>query len=159
MFIEFAFRFLMYTMMGLFLETLSAAHSVDLILGYKLDRRVPIKYLEGFVSLYMIPLHGLGMLFGFEALRDLTGDWFIGFRYLMWCVGISFFEVAWGWFLEKTVGFYPWDYYAKSRFTVFKKGYTLWTLVPIWGIVGLVLEVYSDLLRFLSPRVADFFLL
>lgn len=156
-FIEHTFRFLMYALMGLTLETVSAADGIERTLGFPLKRRVPKKYLEGFVSLYMVPLHGLGMLFGFEVLRDLTSEWFIGFRYLLWCFVISFGEVAWGWILDKTLGFYPWDYYAESRFRVFRRGYTLWTLVPLWGLAGLVLEIYSDLLRHLSPHVVGFF--
>ena len=156
-FIEQAFRFFMYAMMGMVLETVSAVDGIDHSLGYHVDRRVPKKYAEGFVSLYMIPLHGFGMLYGFELVRNLTADWFIGFRYLLWCILFTFFEVAWGWVLDKSIGFYPWDYYAKSKYKMFKRGYTLWTLVPQWGLAGLFLEVYSDLLRYLSPYVVKFF--
>jgi len=72
-------------------------------------------------------------------------------------LAFSFSEVAWGWILDKSIGFYPWDYYAQSKYKVFKRGYTLWTLVPQWGLAGLFLEVYSDLLRYLSPHVVAFF--
>ena len=157
-FIELFFRFVMYAMMGFCLETICAVDGIDRTLGFKVERRVPKKYLEGFVSVYMIPLHGLGMLFGFELLRDLTADWFILFRYLAWCVVFSFGEVLWGWTLDKTIGFYPWDYYARSKYRMFRRGYTLWTLVPAWGIAGVCLELYSDLVRHLSPHVAEFFL-
>ncbi|NOZ01540.1 MAG: hypothetical protein GXP54_06580 [Deltaproteobacteria bacterium] len=156
-FAQYAFRAVMYAIMGMALEVIGAVDGIDRILGFHLERRVPKKYLEGFVSLYMIPLHGFGMLFGFEAVRDLTGDWFIGFRYLVWCVVFTLAEAAWGFLLDRTVGFYTWDYYRNSRFKVFKRGYTLWTLVPVWGVVGLFLEVYSDLLRHLSPYAAAFF--
>jgi len=156
-FISQAFRFVMYAIMGMVLETINAVNGIDHSLGYPVHRRVPRRYLEGFVSLYMIPLHGFGMLYAFEWGRALTAHWFIGFRYLFWCITISFMEVAWGWILDKSIGFYPWDYYAQSKYKVFKRGYTLWTLVPQWGLAGLFLEVYSDLLRYLSPHVVAFF--
>lgn len=156
-FIEYTFRFCMYVLAGLTLETLFAVFGIERMLGYKLDRRVPKKYLEGFVSVYMIPLHGCVLLFGFEFARDLTSEWFILYRYLLWCVVVTFCEVAWGFFLDKTLGFYSWDYYAKSKYRMFKRGYTLWTLVPMWGIAGLFFEVYTDLMRHLSPHVVEFF--
>ena len=154
--IQHVFRFVMYAMAGMVLEAINAVHGIDISLGYRVKRRVPRRYLEGFVSLYMIPLHGFGMLYGFEAVRDLTAHWNIGFRYLLWCGSFTFLEVAWGWFLDKTVGFYPWDYYAKSKYRMFRRGYTLWTLVPQWGVAGLILEFYSDLMRHISPHVTAF---
>jgi len=156
--IAYTFRFVLYSFFGLTLEMLFSVVGIERSLGYRLDRRVPRKYLEGFVSLYMIPLHGLGVLFFFEPLTAAVSGWFIGIRYCIYAVGISFAEVAWGWFLDKVVGFYPWDYYAKSKYRVFKRGYTLWTLVPQWGLAGLVLEVYSRLLVDLSPHVVTFFI-
>ena len=60
------FRFVAYTFFGLCLEMLFAVTGIERALGCPVHRRVPKKYLEGFVSLYMIPLHGLGILFGLE---------------------------------------------------------------------------------------------
>ena len=152
------FRFVLYTFFGLTLEMAVSVLGIERSLGCKLRRRVPPSYLEGFVSLYMIPLHGLGVLFFFEPVRAMTADWFIGFRFLLWAVGISAAEAIWGWVLHKVRGFYPWDYYADSPYRVFKRGYTLWTLVPQWGLAGLVLEVYTDLAVHLSPGAVEFFL-
>jgi hypothetical protein len=152
------FRFFSYMVAGLSLEMIFSVTGIEKTAGAKVNRRVPHSYLEGFVSLYMIPLHGLGMLFFFELARDATRDWHFGFRYLLWCVGISAAEALWGWLLDKTLGFYPWDYYAKSKYKVFERGYTLWTLVPQWGLAGMFFEVYSDLLRELSPQAAAFVL-
>lgn len=152
------FRFVMYTLFGLTMESVFSVLGIERALGCEVDKRVPKAYLEGFVSLYMIPLHGLGLLFVFEPVRAVTAHWFIGLRFVLWAVGITSFEVAWGWFLDKTVGFYPWDYYARSRYRMFPRGYTLWTLVPQWGLAGLVLEVYTDLMIYLSPQVVEFFL-
>ncbi|MBN1945137.1 MAG: hypothetical protein JW797_05640 [Bradymonadales bacterium] len=155
--IAYSFRFVLYTLFGLSLEVIFSVTGIERALGYRLQRRVPRKYLEGFVSLYMIPLHGLGLLFGFEPFHALIRDWFVGFRFLAWAVIISLFEVAWGFLCDKVLGFYSWDYYAQSRYRVFRRGYTLWTLVPLWGLAGLLLEVYSDLLIHLSPHVVSFF--
>ena len=155
--IAYGFRFVMYTFFGLTLETVFAVDGIERALGYKLTRRVPAKYLEGFVSLYMIPLHGLGLLFLFEPIHALIAGWFWGLRYCVYALLISSAEVLWGVLLHKVIGFYTWDYYAKSRYKVFKNGYTLWTLIPLWGLVGMILEVYSDLMIYLSQYVVIFF--
>lgn len=155
-FIGAGFRLFMYMLTGLTLEMIFSVTGIERSAGTQLDRRVPRTYLEGFVSLYMIPLHGFGMLFGFEWAREFTRDWFILWRYLFWCVGISGMEALWGFALDKTLGFYPWDYYAKSKYRVFRRGYTLWTLVPQWGLAGLFFELYVDMLHWLSPHAATF---
>ncbi len=152
-----AFRFLAYVLMGFFLEVVGAVDGIERVMGCRIPRRVPKKYLEGFVSLYMAPLHGFGMLFAFEPVHDLIRGWFIGARFAAWAVLFAACEAMWGFVLDKALGFYTWDYYALSRFRVFRRGYTLWTLLPVWGVVGLLLEVYSDLLRHLSPHVVVFF--
>lgn len=153
-----AFRWFSYVLTGFFLEVVGAADGIDRVLGFPVARRVPKKYLEGFVSLYMAPLHGFGMLFAFEPVHDLIRGWFVGFRFVAWAVLFAACEAAWGFVLDKTLGFYTWDYYAQSRYRVFPRGYTLWTLLPVWGVVGLLLEVWSDLLRHLSPHAVAFFL-
>ena len=155
-FIALTFRFVLYAFFGLTLEMVFSVLGIERALGYRLKRRVPRKYLEGFVSLYMIPLHGLGLLFLFEPVREAILGWHVVFRFLTYAVLISFAEVAWGWFLLKVRGFYPWDYYAKSKYKMFKRGYTLWTLVPQWGIAGMILEVYAGLLLYLSPHAVEF---
>ncbi len=155
-FIEYLFRFAFYTFFGLVLEMTFSVHNIDIALGYKVHRRVPRKYLEGFVSMYMIPLHGLGLLFGFEFVHSLIGEWFIVWRFFAWAVMISVMEVFWGVLCHKVLGFYSWDYYADSKYKVFKNGYTLWTLVPLWGVAGLVLEWYSRLLIHISPSAVEF---
>jgi len=151
------FRFVGYVLFGLVLETIFAMGGIDRALGCQVPRRVPKKYLEGFVSAYMIPLHGLGVLFCLEPMQVFVGPWPWPLRYGFYCVTISASEVAWGWLLDKTLGFYPWDYYALSRWKIFSRGYSLWTLVPLWGLIGLLLERYSRLLRYLSPTVAAFY--
>ena len=82
--IEWTFRFVIYAMTGMALETIFAVDGIERVAATKIERRVPKKYLEGFVSLYMIPLHGLGMLFLFEWGRGLPGN---GFGYSALLVG------------------------------------------------------------------------
>lgn len=155
--ISYLFRFVAYVMFGLVMETLFAIDGIDRVLGYSVERRVPRKYLEGFVSVYMIPLHGLGVLFLFEPASLYIADLHLGVRFLLYAFGISVAESLWGFFLDKTFGFYTWDYYAKSRFKVFKRGYTLYTLIPFWGFAGLILEIYTGLMLHLSPVVVAYF--
>lgn len=152
------FRFVAYVLFGLTMETLFAIDGIERALGCPVHRRVPKKYLEGFVSAYMIPLHGLGLLFGFEPMAALVSSWPWPLRFGVYAAGISAAEAAWGFVLDRTLGFYTWDYYADSRFRVFKRGYTLWTLVPLWGMTGLVLEGYSGLLIHLTPQAVAYFL-
>ncbi len=152
------FRFTLYVMFGLCMEVLFAAHGIDLVLGYKIPRRVPRKYLEGFVSLTMVPLHGLGLLFLFEPGSAYVQDLHFTIRFAIYAVGITLMEALYGWACHKVLGFYSWDYYAESKYRVFKRGYTLWTLVPLWGIAGMLLEPYSQLLQHLTPYAVAFFL-
>lgn len=156
--VEYVFRFVMYVSFGFTLEIVVSVSGIDRIAGMRLERRVPKKYLEGFVSLYMIPVHGFGLLLFFEPVRDLTRDLNILLRFALWALLITFMEAAWGFLYDRLFGFYSWDYYADSKFRVFKRGYTLWTLVPCWGFAGLAMEIYTDLMIHLSPHVAGFFL-
>lgn len=158
--IEYSFRFILYVFFGLSLEVIFAVTGIENCLGKKanLNRRVPKKYLEGFVSLYMIPLHGFGLLFGFEGLYPVIISLPMPVRFLIWSIGITLMEVGWGIILYKVLGFYTWDYYKDSKFKVFKNGYTLYTLIPFWGIAGIILEQYSSLLIYLSPFVSEYFL-
>ncbi|MBI2520618.1 MAG: hypothetical protein HYV97_09375 [Bdellovibrio sp.] len=156
--IESIFRFTMYVFCGFSMEIIFAVKGIELCVGVPIPRRVPGKYLEGFVSLYMIPIHGFGMLFGFEALHFLIQNWAWPFRYLIWAVTITSAEALGGYIYLKLTGFYSWDYYRLSPYKIFRSGLTLWPLLPLWGVVGLGLEVYSTLLRHLSPHVSQFFL-
>jgi hypothetical protein len=155
--VEHLFRFVMYVMFGLSMEVIYAMHGISMAMGQKVPRRVPVKYVEGFVSAYMIPLHGFGLLFLFEPASDAIAGFHWLLRFAIYAVGISSVEALYGWILDRVLGFYPWEYYALSKFRVFRRGYTLWTLVPNWGIAGLLLEVYTGLIRHLSPHVAGFF--
>ena len=155
--IELTFRFLLYVFFGFSMEVVLSVVGLNITNGFRINRRCSPKYLEGFVSLYMIPIHGLVMLFGFEFLNLQISSLHIGLRYAIWCIAISTTEALGGFLYDKFLGFYPWDYYADSPYRVFKRGYTLWTLVPQWGIAGLVLEQWSRLLIYLSPHVHNFY--
>jgi hypothetical protein len=156
--IEAGFRILAYVMFGFSMEVVFAVTGIERMVGATIDRRVPRKYLEGLVSLYMAPLHGLGVFLAIEPLCDLIGGWAWPLRYLIWCAVFTIAEIGYGWLQDKILGFHTWDYYAKSRWRIHPRGYSLWTLVPAWGVAGLVIEVYSGLMRHLSPHVAAYFL-
>lgn len=158
--VELAFRLVLYVLAGLTMELLFSVHGIELCLGLKdpLRRRVPRRYLEGFVSVYMIPLHGFAMLLLFEPIFAAIHHLHWSLRFATWALLITAMEAAWGWALHRAVGFYPWDYYRESRFRVFRHGYTLWTLVPLWGVAGLILERYSALLQHLAPAAAAYLL-
>jgi hypothetical protein len=151
------FRFTAYMCFGLVMETLCAIDGIERLVGRPIPRRVPKKYLEGFVSAYMIPLHGLGVLFLMEPMIDMVAPVSWPFRVAVYAAGLTVCEMAWGWILDKTLGFFPWDYYSLSKWKIGKRGYSLWTLVPMWGFAGMVLEQYCGLIRYLSPFVSTYF--
>lgn len=155
--VAYTFRFVLYTFFGLSMEIAFSVLGIERTLGCALKRRMPRKYLEGFVSLYMVPMHGFGLLFLFEPASAAISDWFIGARFALYAVGITCMEILWGWILMRVRGFYPWDYYADSKYKMLEGGYSLWTLIPQWGIAGLILEVYCRLLVDLSPHAVAFF--
>jgi hypothetical protein len=156
--VAYLFRAIMYCLLGFSLEIVYSAIFVEKTLGVKVQRRVPYKYLEGFVSLYMIPIYALGLLFLFEPLRDATRHLFFGIRFVIWALGIGGAEALSAFVMDKVFGFYPWDYYKDSPYKVFKRGYTLYTLLPLWGLAGFLFEFYSDLLRAVSDQVVSFVL-
>ena len=144
-------KFAMYCCIGMTLEVVFSACLLNVVMGKKIKRRAPMKYLEGFVSLFMIPIHGFGMLFVFEpAYRLIAGIPWIA-RYLIWGALFGFAEALAGFLMDKILGFYPWDYYAESRFKVMKRGYCLWTLLPFWGLYGLLCEVVVRTINNVSP--------
>lgn len=155
--IRVVFRFVAYVFFGLTLETIFAVDGIDRALGYPVKRRVPKKYLEGFVSLTMIPLHGFGLLLMFEPMYAAIRGWPFYYRFLLWAATFTVMEALYGMLCYKVLGFYSWDYYQESKYRIFKNGYTLWTLVPMWGIAGLIIERYSDLIIYLSKFVPAFF--
>ena len=150
------FRFMMYAATGLSLEVIFSVLGIEWAVGGKLNRRVSRKYLEGFVSLYMIPVHGFGVLLLFEPVYFAIAAWPVLLRYAVWACSFVFAEAAAGFLLDKLLGFYPWDYYAQSKYRIAKRGYSLWTLLPLWGLYGLLLEVLVRILVGVSPGIAAF---
>lgn len=143
---QFLFQFVAFVFFGLSMEVIFSVTGIELALGKKLTKNTPHKYLEGFVSLYMIPIHGLGMVFCYVPFFHLISDVHLVFRYLIWSAAFTICEIIGGVVYQKVLGFYPWDYYKESKFKIFSNGYSLWTLVPMWGIAGLILEQYATLI-------------
>lgn len=154
--VECFFRFFIYVVIGLSLEMIFSVLGIEFALGTEVKRRVPKKYLEGFVSLYMIPIHGLGVLFLFEPVYLAISGWHIILRYLIWGCSFVLAEAISGFVLDKICGFYPWDYYESSKYKVAKRGYSTWSLLPLWGIYGLFLEVVVRILVGVSPYISSF---
>ena len=148
-----SFRFIAYFFFGFALEIFFVA--VSKITDGKIAGRD--KYLEGKTYLWMIPIYGILLLGVFEPLFHLVHEWPWYCRFLLWAVSFTFFEGLTGWLYDKILGFCPWDY-SKDKWKVFERGYTKWSLLPMWGIAGLVIEHYSALMVYLSPHVITFIL-
>jgi len=150
------FEITAFVFFGLTMEVIFSVTGIERCLGKKLVKQTPHKYLEGFVSLYMIPIHGLGIYFLFKPFYLYINDFHLLIRYLIWSISFTICEIIGGYIYHKTIGFYPWDYYKESKFKIFKNGYSLWTLVPCWGLAGLILEKYVTLINFLSSKLSEF---
>ena len=138
------------------MEIIFSVTGIELALGKKLKKQTPHKYLEGFVSLYMIPIHGFGITFLYVPMMLEIQEMNIIIRYLIWSISFTFCEIVGGVIYERVLGFYPWDYYKNSKHKIFKNGYSLWTLVPLWGIAGLILEKFALLILHLSQHLPNF---
>ena len=154
--VPYIFRSILYIMFGLTIEVVFSVVGIEWIMGATIpNKRLSKKYLEGFVSLWMVPLYGLGM-FGAEVITKQITSLPIFIRYLIWCVVFAGAEALYGFMCDWLFGAYAWDYYKLSDYKIFKRGYTLYTLIPVWGLAGLCFEYYSKLLIYLSPYVIDF---
>jgi len=134
-------RFFSYIGFGFFMEVTFVA--ISKIVDGKIKGRDI--YLEGHTYLWMAPIYGFLLLFVFEPVHALTINIHPLFRFVIWSITFTFFEALSGWLYDMKLGFCPWDY-SKSKFKMFKRGYTKWNLVPQWGIAGLFIEGYSHML-------------
>lgn len=139
-------RFMGYVMFGFFMEVCFVAIS-KIIDGKIRGRDV---YLEGHTYLWMVPVYGFLLLLIFEPVHGLIENWNILARWFIWAITFTYFEALAGYIYDKILGFCPWDY-SESKYKMFKRGYTKWTLLPQWGIAGLVIELYSRALIKVSP--------
>ena len=151
------FRAVAYVMFGLTMEVIFSVVGIEMVMGTKIpNKRLPKQYLEGFVSLYMIPLYLWIAFLIAEPQVQMPWQPNILIRYIIWAVALAGWEAVYGFAFDAYLGDYPWSYYALSKYKVFKRGYTLWTLVPLWGFVGLIIEQYVSLILYLSPIVEAF---
>ena len=151
------FRGFCYMLLGVFLEVSFSVFLIEKVTGAPVAKRVSKNHLEGHISLYMYPLHALGMVFGFELVLRQMVHLQMGVRYLIWCVLFTAVEFVYGMLLHKFVGLFPWDYYKLSKYKIGKNGYSLYTIIPLWGVAGVILEQASLLLQFLSPFAVNYF--
>lgn len=149
--IESMFRVVCYVAFGVILEWFFV------ILSKVIDGKIRGNdiYLEGHTYLWMAPVYGVLLLFIFEPVFGLISGWNIIFRYIVWAISFTFFEGFAGFMYEKLIGFCPWDY-SQSKWKIFKNGYTKYSLIPLWGLAGLLIEMYSKLIIYLSPMVSQY---
>ena len=147
------FQITAFIFFGFTMEIIFSVTGIEIALGKKLKKQTPHKYLEGFVSLYMIPIHGLGVTFLYLPMFELISELHIIVRYLIWSISFTGCEIIGGYLYHRIIGFYPWDYYQESKYKIFKNGYSLWTLIPLWGVAGLILEKYSSFIIHLSQYI------
>ena len=118
-FSQFIFKFIAFVFFGLSMEVIFSVTGIELALGKKLKKQTPHKYLEGFVSLYMIPIHGFGMTLFYLPFHTMIQNFHLPIRYLIWCAAFTICEIIGAIIYEKALGFYPWDYYKESKFKIF----------------------------------------
>ena len=150
------FRTLAYVFFGLVLEIIFTAisnrinpvtNSAD---GVDLGKT---KLMRGDVSLFMIPIYA-SIVWLYEPIFNslyYVHTWLI-IRFIIWSILISSIEAFTGFIYDKVFKIRPWDY-SLCKDKVFKNGYTRWSYVPMWGIAGIVLELYVQILRSLSPQI------
>lgn len=154
--IIFLYKAFFYILFGCTMEVLFSVIGIEILVGKKIERRVPVYYREGFISLYMFPVYALCLPLLFEPISQYISQWNILLRYIFWCLSITASEAVLGFVCHKLLKFYPWDYYRLSPYKVFKDGYTLWNLIPFWGIAGLIIEFYSQYLDYSSALFLKF---
>lgn len=158
--------FIAYVMFGLVLEILFTGMS-KLKFLIKDDMVTEEDRLMGYISMWMIPVYGILLPLIYLPLFYLMFyiievPFYI--RYFIWAIFITGFEILSGWFYDE--GLYkitrgrfsirPWDYsmYKDSIFN----GYTRKTLIPLWGIAGIILEFYSYIVQISSNAISEHFI-
>lgn len=150
--IEFLYRFCSYVMFGFTLEIFFVA--ISNIADGSIKGRD--KYLEGKTYLWMVPIYGFLLTLLFEPMSINLMNYGILTRYIIYGFMITVFEGLTGLIYDKLLGFCPWDY-SNSKWKLHPRGYTKVTLIPAWGVAGLIIEKYSELLLYLSPFVSNFY--
>lgn len=134
-------RFVLYGLGGMWGELVYTAVTTSLM---KRDWR-----LQGVSYLWMFPIYGqLAPLY--EPVHDLIRDvpW-LG-RAVIWSVGFTAVEGISGWLIARLIGRCPWDY-SDRRWAI--NPYIRWDYLPVWAIVGLLLEPVHDFLVRLTPAI------
>jgi hypothetical protein len=145
------FRFFCYVFLGLFLEIVVSAIN-SFFSNLKLNKK-HYWFLEGRSYLWMIPVYGFLLLYLFEFVNFHIYTFFIIVRYFIWAIIFTTGEWTSGFIYDKILGRCPWLYEGKYVIT----GYTKLTLIPLWGIFGLVVEHYSSLVLYLTKYVILFY--
>jgi hypothetical protein len=146
---EIIFRVAAYIAFGLVMEIIFTAAS-QIVDGKITDID---KQMMGTVSLWMIPIYASIVLLYEPIFYVMTYfDVWLPIRFIVWAVLISGVEACTGYAYDKFLNLRPWDY-SMCWDKVFRNGYTRYFFVPLWGIVGLILELYTQILHSLSPYI------
>lgn len=134
-------RFVLYGLGGMCGELVYTAVTTSLL---QRDWR-----LKGVSYLWMFPIYGL-LAPLYEPVHDLIRDapW-LG-RALVWSLGFTAVEGISGWLIARLTGRCPWDY-SDRRWAI--NPYIRWDYLPVWAIVGLLLEPVHDFLLRLTPAI------
>ncbi len=146
------FKFCAYVMFGFTMEVFFVA--ISNVADGSISGRD--KYLEGKTYLWMVPVYGFLLLFVLEPLIAKVASYGILSRFAVYGVAIAFFEGLTGFVYDKLLGFCPWDY-SSSKWKVHPRGYTKLTIIPAWGVAGLVIEKFTGLLQYLAPFAKNYF--
>jgi uncharacterized membrane protein len=76
-------------------------------------------------------------------------------RYAVWCLTFTSFEALSGYLYSRFLKVKVWDY--TNDFGSILGGNTKLTLVPAWGIAGLVIEQYVLFITYLTPTAVQYF--
>lgn len=147
------FQFWAYVFFGLIMEIKFTA--ISRVADGKITEED--KKLKGYVPLWMIPIYGILLTFVFTPVYFyLIIDYSFIIRYVVWCVTFTGFEALSGYLYDKFLNVKVWDY-SKDKGSILN-GYTKLTLLPAWGLAGLIIEQYVEFITYLTPSAVQYFL-
>ncbi|MBI2071140.1 MAG: hypothetical protein HYT79_11130 [Elusimicrobia bacterium] len=134
----FLYSWIFFSMIGFSSE--SVFTGVKKILGSVKSKKPVDWHLSCETWLWTPVVYGLSAAVGFHpAVQSWAGvaDLTWPLRGLIYTAGIFGIEFFWGWLLDQTIGFCPWDY-GKTKWSV--KGYIRLDYWPSWFAFGMILE-------------------
>lgn len=148
--LEFLILFAVYSCVGLTVEVVYTA-SYGFLKSFGKDVGM-----RGQSYLWMVLVYGTALPYLYHPIAEhfLAASTPFLVRFIFWGLFFTTFEAIYGMLFDRFLGFCPWDY-SKSKWKVFPKGYTKWSLIPAWGVLGLLLEPLAFMLNQLMPEMLD----